>query len=329
MIWESAIKLRRLAAQNAQRAKYGYIKLGYSCNNNCLFCTASWKKKHGDRQTRTVLDEVERIIRQDQVNKLVYSGGEPTVRNDLFKILSHAKRLGVADQDIQTNGRKLQHEDYIVGLRTAGLTSCFISLHGHDADTHDFLTQTPGSFAETCRGLYNTNRSGITFATNTVVTKQNYHSLESLVRFLGGSFPSISMVKLSYPNLQGGAADNLSGIVAPLWEVAPYIISAIKIGIDIGIRVMTEFMPFCFHGDYYSRADYFNTPRLSLSDVNIVESDWQDPRDAVFYSACSKCDLLNLCCGIHPLHHKTFGEHSCFTAVSLSLPNSTDIFSHF
>ena len=69
MNWESAIKIRRMAAQNALRARYGYVKVGYSCNNDCLFCTASWKKRHGDRATQTILEEVERIVSQDRVEQ--------------------------------------------------------------------------------------------------------------------------------------------------------------------------------------------------------------------------------------------------------------------
>ena len=322
MNWESAVKIRRMAAQNALRAKYGYVKVGYSCNNDCLFCTASWKKRHGDRATQTILEEVERIVSQDRVDKLVYSGGEPTLRGDLAEVLRHAKELGIAEQDIQTNGRRLHKKAYLEALHEAGLTSCFISIHGPDAPTHDGLTQRPGSFEQTCEGLANTNRLGITFATNTVVCRQNYRNLGSLIRFLGSSFSSINMAKLSYPNLQGGAADNLSQVVAPLWEVAPYIRDAIRIGIETGVDVMTEFVPFCLHGIYYHRADYLGVPKLSVSDLTFTDSDWRDPNDGVFYEVCRECDLRNFCCGVHPLHHEEFGEHLCFTSISLAVLDS-------
>ena len=108
MSWESAIKIRRMNAQIALRAKYADINVGYACNNDCLFCTASWDKGLGDRDTQTLLEEVERIVSQDGVNRIVYSGGEATVRGDLAEVFHHAKALGITRQDIQTNGRKLQ-----------------------------------------------------------------------------------------------------------------------------------------------------------------------------------------------------------------------------
>jgi MoaA/NifB/PqqE/SkfB family radical SAM enzyme len=72
-----------MTARNALKPKYADIKVGYACNNNCLFCTAAWKKGLGERDTQTLFDEVERVVARDGIGRIVYSGGEPTVRDDL------------------------------------------------------------------------------------------------------------------------------------------------------------------------------------------------------------------------------------------------------
>ena len=308
-----------MVAQNALRSKDADIKVGYACNNDCLFCTASWKKDLGDRDTQTILEEVERILSQDRVERIVYSGGEATFREDLAEVLHHAKALGIAQQEIQTNGRRLHNMRYFETLHEAGLTSCFISIHGADAPTHDGLTRRPGSFQETSAGLTNVDRLGIMFTTNTVVCRQNYRSLGSLIRFLGSSFSSIRKAKLSYPELQGGAADNLSQVVAPLWEVAPYIREAIEIGVEEGVYVVTESVPACLLGIRYRRADeLISPPVISMSDLAFIDSSWRPPDDGIFYEACKECDLRKFCCGVHLLHHEEFGEHACFTPISLA-----------
>ena len=69
---------------------------------------------------------------QDGVERIVYSGGEPTFREDLAEIMHHAKELGIARQEIQTNGRRLQNMGYLETLHEAGLNSCFISIHGDE-----------------------------------------------------------------------------------------------------------------------------------------------------------------------------------------------------
>ncbi len=318
MDWDEAAKMIWKVAHTISTRGEGHVKLGYACNNKCLFCTAAWKKPYGDRDTQTIMNEVKRIIFEDGVFRIVYSGGDPTVRNDLPEILRHAKRMGIQNQNIQTNGRRLGDRRYLEALRDAGLTSCFVSIHGPEPGIHEWLTQAPGSFDQTYAGLVNLDRLGMKFTTNTVVCKQNYRSLSQLVTLLGSEFGSVRRVKLSYPRLQGGAYDNLSEIIAPLWEVAPFIREAIDRGNEIGVHVLTEFVPACLNGTSYDRADDFNLPRISLSDLAYSDSNWCRPRGQVFYEFCDKCDLLNVCFGIEARHHEAFGEHPCFTPVSFA-----------
>jgi len=318
MDWEAATKLILKAAQYAPRKVYGYVKLGYACNNNCLFCTAEWKKRHGDRNTRTVMNEVERIIHEDQVCTMVYSGGEPTVRSDLLEILRHAKSLGIDEQNIQTNGRKLSDMRYLEDLRNAGLTSCFVSIHGPVPGVHDWLTRSPGAFDQTCTGLANLDGLRMPLVTNTVICKQNYRLLGELVTYLGRKFQSICTIKLSYPRLQGGAADNLSQIIVPLWEAAPFVLDAIDRGAEAGVYVETEFVPFCLLGKRFDRTDNFSTTRVNLSDLAYTNSNYCRQPGQVFYEACGQCDVRNRCSGIDTLHHEAFGEGSFFRPVSLA-----------
>jgi MoaA/NifB/PqqE/SkfB family radical SAM enzyme len=316
--WETATRIVFKLAQNASRRVEGYIKLGYACNNNCLFCTAAWKKRHGDRDVQVVMDEVERIVSEDQVHRMIYSGGEPTVRSELPEILGHAKHLGVHDQNIQTNGRRLSDRNYLELLRSAGLTSCFVSIHGPDAGIHDRLTRSPGAFHQTCAGLANLDRLAMCFVTNTVIVKQNYRVLSEHVSFLAQTFPSVRKIKLTYPRLQGGAADNLSEIIAPLWEVAPFVRAAIESGMKMGVQVETESMPICLLNRKYDVVDNFSGARVNLSDLNYSDSNYYRSSGDIFYEVCDTCDVRSHCYGIDSLHHETFGEHSCFSGVSFA-----------
>jgi len=316
--WETATKIVFKLAQKDSRGPIGYVKLGYACNNNCLFCTAAWKKKHGNRDTRTVMDEVDRIVCEDQVDRIVYSGGEPTVRPDLSEILRHSGRVGIQHQNIQTNGRRLADRGFLESLREAGLDSCLVSIHGHEPRIHDWLTRSPGAFEETASGLANLERLGICFVTNTVICKQNYRTLSQQISFIAEKFPSVQKIKLAYPRLQGGAADNLSEIIAPLWDVAPFVRAAIDRGIKMGVCVETEFMPICLLGRHYDMVDNFSIGRVNLSDLNISDSNYYRPPGDVFYPVCDTCEVRSHCLGVDLLHHEAFGEKSCFSPVSFA-----------
>jgi MoaA/NifB/PqqE/SkfB family radical SAM enzyme len=240
------------------------------------------------------------------------------VRNDLAEILRRAKRLGIDHQHIQTNGRRLGEPGHLEVLRDAGLTSCLVSIHGPEPRIHDWLTRSNGAFAQTCAGLGNLDRLKIPFSTNTVICKQNYRLLREVVTLIGGTFPSVSKIKLCYPRLQGGAADNLSEVIAPLWEVAPFVRAAIDTGMEMGIEVETEFVPICLLGTRYDRVDNFYTAHVNLSDLHYTDSQYYRPPGGVFYEVCGTCDVRHRCRGIDTLHHEAFGENSCFAPVSFS-----------
>ncbi len=95
-----------------------------------------------------------------------------------------------------TRGR-LSDRVHLEDLRDAGLTSCFVSIHGPEASVHDWLTRSPGAFDQTCAGLANLDGLGIPFVTNTVICRQNYRLLSELVVFLGRTFPSVNTIKLT------------------------------------------------------------------------------------------------------------------------------------
>jgi MoaA/NifB/PqqE/SkfB family radical SAM enzyme len=316
--WETATKLILMVAHGSSRKPDGYVRLGHACNNRCVFCTPATTKLYGNRDTQAVIDAVDQIISEGQVGRMVYSGGEPTVRPDLPEILRYAEGLGIAEQNIQTNARKLSDASYLASLRDSGLTSCFVSIHGPQAGVHDWLTGSPGAFDQTCAGLTNLERLGISLVTNTVICRQNYRLLSELVVFLGRTFQSINTIKLSYPRLQDGAAENLTEIIAPLWEVAQSVRDAINRGKEVGVYVETESMPICLLGTNYDRADNFYTTRYSLSDLTHFDSNYCRQPSDVFYKVCGDCDVRNRCLGIDTLHHEAFGENPCFSPVSFA-----------
>ncbi len=323
MDWDAAIRMIAVVAQNTAVHSPAQITLGYACNNRCLACGAEdwWKSRLGDRDTLTVLNELERIVNDCAVDKLVYTGGEPTVRNDLPTLFRHARELGVTDQNLHTNARRFRDLTYLGSLQEAGLGSCFVTIHGAESAVHDELTQVRGSFDQTCEGLTNLDRLGIDFVTHTLVCKQNYRSLGKLISLLGSSFPSISYAKLSYPELQGRAKQNMHSTIEPLWEVAPFIREAIEEGHRAGVHVVTGSVPICLLGPHFDRADELVVSKLHISDLSGSPSDHnsQDKYDDhVCYDVCEDCEVLEYCCAIHPVHDETFGENPCFKPISFA-----------
>ncbi len=222
------------------------------------------------------------------------------------------------EQNTETNARRMWDRSHLETLRDAGLTSCFVSIHGPEPDLHDGLTQSRGAFSQTCGGVANLEHIEMPFVTDTLIIKQNYRLLSELVTFLGRTFPSICKIKLTYPRLHGGAAENLSHVIAPLWEVAPFVRDAIDSGVEERVYVKTEFVPICLLGTRHDHTAKFSMTRVNLSDLTHSSSNYSSPAGKIFYDVSNRCDVQNQCLDIDTLHHEAFGEESCFTPVAFA-----------
>ena len=68
------------------------IKTGFLCNNNCLFCVQGYNKSKGNRSTEDILKDLEEA-KKTGCEGVVFTGGEVSIRDDLFELLSYAKKL--------------------------------------------------------------------------------------------------------------------------------------------------------------------------------------------------------------------------------------------
>jgi uncharacterized radical SAM superfamily Fe-S cluster-containing enzyme len=71
---------------------------------------------------------------------LQFSGGEPTIRNDLFDLVREAKELGVRHVEVNTNGVRLsQSVDYCRELKAAGASTIYLQFDGLTPEVYRFI----------------------------------------------------------------------------------------------------------------------------------------------------------------------------------------------
>jgi uncharacterized radical SAM superfamily Fe-S cluster-containing enzyme len=71
---------------------------------------------------------------------LQFSGGEPTIRNDLFDLVRKAKELGVRHVEVNTNGVRLsQSIDYCRELKAAGVSTIYLQFDGLTPEVYRFI----------------------------------------------------------------------------------------------------------------------------------------------------------------------------------------------
>jgi len=111
---------------------------------------------------------------------LVFSGGEPLMRPDIFDLAEHAKTAGLLIA-LATNGTMIdQAQAELIGQ--VGFDRVSVSLDGADADIHDQFRALPGAFDKAIQGLRDLRAAGVPTQINCTITRHNQHQLADVLQ---------------------------------------------------------------------------------------------------------------------------------------------------
>lgn len=218
------------------------LKLTYRCNNNCKYCCQ-------DRKLRAVesdltIDKIVNILDCEKyIDKVVLTGGEATLSNDLMKIIELIKTKGINNIQLQSNARKLKDKDFLDKIIVAGINAFGISLHGCTETMHESFTGTIGSFNDVICALNNLKKYNLPVALNCVITKHNVEFLGEIVRFVGEQKYATS-IQFAFIHITGKAEAEIDDFVK-LSVAAACIRNMIKTHKDTEVKIYTEAIPFC------------------------------------------------------------------------------------
>ena len=273
------------------------IKVGFTCNNNCRFCVVADMRHIGDQTTEKIKRDLE-LGRTNGAIEVVLTGGEPTIRPDIFEIVSHARNLGFRFIQIQTNGRMFYYKKFCEEIIKSGANVFSPALHGHKPEIHDYLTRSPGSFNQTVTGIKNLRELDQTLSTNSVITKQNYKFLPELARLFVDL--KVDGFQFAFPHAVGNAYRNFDEIVPLKSAIMEYVRRALDIAIDSGVRVMVEAYPFCFMKNYEKYCSEFYIPPTEVRYPDSVTPDFERERKTKYKSKgpqCRECKYFSICEG--------------------------------
>ncbi len=105
------------------------LALTFRCQNDCVHCYAGGPHETPELTTaqwKSVIDKLSEI----GVFILTFTGGEPTLRDDLPELLLYAQNKGMVTGLI-SNGRKLKDKAYVDVLEKSGLDFVQVTLESH------------------------------------------------------------------------------------------------------------------------------------------------------------------------------------------------------
>jgi len=171
------------------------------CNLRCAHC----RRLESNEASASDLDtsQAESLIgqladlgrSQAQMPVLVFSGGEPLCRDDLFHLVARAREQHIVTA-LATNGT-LINGALARQIRDSGIARVSVSLDGATAEMHDRLRQIPGSFEDALRGIGYLCENGVPFQINVTLTRHNAGQMEQvydLARSLGAVAVHIFML---------------------------------------------------------------------------------------------------------------------------------------
>lgn len=277
-----------------------FVDLGIYCNNRCYFCVVKGKKiqvLNKEKATNLIKEGAFRNI-----NNIVFSGGESTLRPYLLDIINFAKTNGYLTIQVQTNGRTLSNISFVQALACAGATEFSISIHGHNSDLHEKITRTPNSFQEAIfgiRNIFSVFGTATKIITNTVITNDNLAYLSDIIQLLAKQ--KIPFMQLAYLHGQGDAAKIYKVITPRMSTARKKIIQAIQTANRLGYSegyLTIEAYPYCFLRGYEGYSSDVNIPKsyvISESDDDLKEFIYNGPR--VKTKSCYYCNFNPQCLG--------------------------------
>lgn len=147
------------------------LALTFRCQNDCPHCYAGGPHETEEMNTenwKRVLDKMKEL----GIFIATFTGGEPTLREDLPELIAHAQKIGIVT-GLVTNGRRLKDKDFVSTLEKAGLDFAQVTLESSNPEIHDEMTGSRASWQETIEGIRNLIPTTIYTTTNTTLTKLN------------------------------------------------------------------------------------------------------------------------------------------------------------
>ncbi|MHA1835380.1 MAG: radical SAM protein, partial [Candidatus Odinarchaeia archaeon] len=296
------------------------LDVGNICNNYCLFCYQNFYPKHF-----LPLSLCRKLLNKYRKERdlLIISGGEPTLFPDLFELIRYArKELNYEHTQLETNTRMFSYPEYTnrflklledtkpvipeyVSLRTD--FSFRVSIYSHKQNIHDLITQVPGSFKQTVKGIENLLISGQEVVSNTVISSLNYRELDETAKFLF----RLGITSQEYSFIHDAKDKNYRKFTIKYSKFKPYLEKLLACIKKLKkVSVFIENIPFCFMRDN----------EVFISDNHYVLGKYRRLRYYAFpgkikkeeykRGGClnkEKCKYEFICRGIDQKYIKTYG----------------------
>lgn len=266
------------------------------CNSNCIMCPMSLdSRKRGLSLSQEdwvgIIDQI-----PDNSPHITITGGEPFLEyRYLIPVLDQInKRFPYTEVLVLSNGRALAITELFEKLHPL-ITEhyCFaVPIHASNPTLHDQITQAPGSFRQSIKGLKNLAKTEARIEVRIVGHQLNLTDLNKTFHMLVGSGLRINVINLLAMEMMGCAARNRDLLWVDYQSLCQSAKQGIKYALLHGIDVGLYNFPLCT-----VPKEMWPLAKLSIT-----------PSKVRFYDECQDCKEYYACGG---LFYSTFALNMC------------------
>lgn len=134
-----------LCPEHAQHTCTGLLEITQRCNMRCPVCYAAAEENRGDDPSLTdVQQRLQALYAASGPCNVQFSGGEPTLRDDLPQLAAFARQQGFGLVQVNSNGLRLAREPHYARLlKASGVDSIYLQWDGVSDTTFQALRGRP------------------------------------------------------------------------------------------------------------------------------------------------------------------------------------------
>lgn len=284
-----------------------YCLLGFSCNNDCLFCSTGGNRKV-DTSTSDAHEFIEKHLSYGE--KILFTGGEPSIRKDIVYLSNLAYENFNARVSMLTNARRFSDQEFTRKMVDSGLFSVTVSLYSHKESLNDYLTCKKGSLRETVKGIKNLEEFGVKTQVRTLITLPTFTSIPNIIEFITSKFNDVE-VGICAMDIVENALHNKDIMVPRLSKTTSYIEEAIDLSKNRGLNCFVYEFPMCllrppYRDSVVTRQTMHNT--VKYRSPKQIHLDRDQSYSIGSHTKCSLCSLRYVCPGTWQSYISLFGD---------------------
>jgi MoaA/NifB/PqqE/SkfB family radical SAM enzyme len=281
------------------------IVLGYDCNLGCTYCTITGEMRRRALPAQRVAREIDRAAARG-FKEVAFTGGEPTIREDLPALVKHARRRGFEHVKVASNGLRYAHAPYLDHLVACGVDRFHVSMHAFADVDYEATVRLAGTAPLRRAAIANLVARGLDPVADLILKEDTYRGVREWVSSLHGL--GVRRFALWLVSL----TDQNEGNVAQLPRL-PDVARAMEAALDDarrgGYEVVSLHVPRCF---LPGREEHVRHPGADLVTV-VTPDDVFDLKDSrlgggVQPAGCQGCRWASACPGLRRDYVAVFGE---------------------